>query len=138
MSPLGHRLVAALLGAAVVWRVVNGVGALVRWLWLGDRLGNGPMSLFLVAVVVAPVVGAVSGDAAVRRGVWSTGRRATRRRGETLLAVVVLPVLANAVLRAVLPVQHLSLPLQGVTTLTLVGGVVLVECRYGPFSGEDE
>lgn len=138
MSLLGQRLVAALLGAAVVWRVVNGVGALVRWLWLGERLGNGSMSLFLVAVVVTPVLGAVGGNAAVRRGVWSEAVRARRRREETLLAVVALPVLANVSLGALLPTTELLLPLQGTLTLVLVAVVVLVEGRYGPFSGEDE
>lgn len=138
MSLLGQRLVAALLGAAVVWRVVNGVGALVRWLWLGDRLGNGSMSLFLVAVVVTPVVGAVGGDAAVRRGVWSTTKRAHRRRGETLLAVVALPLLANVLLGALLPATEPLLLLRGATTLALVGVVLLVERHSGPFSGEDE
>jgi len=138
VSLLGQRLVAALLGAAVVWRVVNGVGALVRWLWLGDRLGNGPMSLFLVAVVVTPVVGAVGGDAAVRRGIWPATEGAHRRRGETVLAVAVLPELVNLVLRAFLPASNLLLLLQGTVILTLVGVVLLVERRYGPFSGQDE
>jgi hypothetical protein len=96
------------------------------------------MSLFLVAVVVTPVVGAVGGDAAVRRGVWSTTGRATRRRAETLLAVLALPAVANVSLSLLLPATELLLLLRGTLTLTLVGGILLVENRYGPFSGGDE
>lgn len=138
MSLLGQRLVAALLGTAVVWRVVNGVGALIRWLWLDERLGNVTMLLFLLSVVVAPVVGGIGGDAAVRNAIWPTTRRAHRRRWETLLAVVLLPALANVGLSVLLPTPGLLLPLRGVVTLALVGGVLLVEGWFGPFSGEHE
>lgn len=138
VSLLGQRFVAALLGAAVVWRLVNGVGALVRWLWLGERVGNLAMLLFLLSVVVVPVFGAIGGDAAVRNGVWSTTARAHRRRVETLLGVVLLPLLGNLSLRGLLSVTDLLLLLQGAVTLVLVGTVLFVERRYGPFSGQNE
>lgn len=138
MSLLGQRLVAVLLGTAVVWRVLNGVGALLRWLWLGERLGNVTMLLFLLSVVVAPVVGGIGGDAAIRNGVWATTRRAHRRRSETLLAVVLVPALANVCLSVLLPAPDLLLPLRGVVTLALVGGVLLVERWLGPLSGDHE
>lgn len=136
--PLGQRLVAVLLGAALVWRVVNGVGAVVRWLWLGGRLGDAPMAAFLVSVVVAPIVGAVGGDIAVRRGVWLATARAQARRREALVGVVLLPVAATIVLGWLLSGNAILLPLSGLTTLTLVGLVLLVEYRIGPVLGGDE
>lgn len=126
-----QRAVAALLGATAVWRVLSGVAAIVRWLWVGERLGNGSMSVLLVSVVVGPIVGAVGGDAALRRGFWSASRPATRRRLATLLALLFVPFLAT---RAVgLLVRPVSLPLHGLVTLVATGAVLLVG-----FSGRDE
>jgi hypothetical protein len=127
-----------LLGGTVVWRVVNGVGAVVRWLWLGNRLGDTPMALFLVSVVVAPIVGALGGDIAVRRGIWSTAPRAHARRRETVVGVLILPVVGNAVLGWLLAGRVGVLPLHGLTTLALVALVLLVEKRVGPVLGGDE
>lgn len=137
-APLNQRLVAMLLGAAIVWRVVNGVGAVVRWLWLSNRLGDTPMALFLVSVVVAPVVGAVGGDIAVRRGIWPKSARAHARRRETVVGVLVLPVVGNALLGWLLAGRTVVLPLYGLTTLALVGLVLLVEQRVGPVLAGDE
>ncbi|MFB6221319.1 MAG: hypothetical protein ABEH90_07750 [Halolamina sp.] len=136
--PLRQRLVAALLGGVVVWRVGNGVGAVVRWLWLGERLGNAPMSVFLVSVVVAPVIGGFAGDAAVRRGVWATTARAHARRRELLAGVAVLPVLLNVPISWLLAGHAAALPLHGVGTLVAIGLVVVGERRYGPLVGGDE
>ena len=138
MSSLRQRAVAALLGATVVWRLLNGVGALVRWLWLGDRLGNGPMSLFLVSVVVAPVLGGVGGDAALRRGIWPATRRAHGRRLAALVAVALLPVCSNLLLSSLVPAGDLLLPLRGVVTLVIVAGILLGGRRLGRRSGRDE
>jgi len=135
--PLGQRLVAALFGAALVWRVLNGVGAVVRWLWLEGRLGDTPMAVFLVSVVVAPVVGALGGDIAVRRGIWSATSRAHARRREALVGVVVLPVAATLAVGWLLSSHELMLPLSGLATLTLVGLVLLVERRVGPLREEE-
>jgi hypothetical protein len=137
-APLNQRLVATLLGGAVLWRVVNGVGAVVRWLWLGNRLGDTPMALFLVSVVVAPIVGAVGGDIAVRRGIWPKTAGAHARRRETVVGVVVLPVLGNALLGWLLAGRAGALPLHGLTTLALVTLLLLVEQRVGPLLGGDE
>ena len=137
-APLIQRLVAMLLGGTVVWRVVNGVGAVVRWLWLGNRLGDTPMALFLVSVVVAPIVGAIGGDIAVRRGIWSKATRAHARRRETVVGVLILPVVGNAVLVRLLAGRVGVLPLHGLTTLALVALVLLVEKRVGPVLGGDE
>lgn len=126
------------LGAALIWRVINGVGAVVRWLWLGDRLGDTPMAAFLVAVVVAPIVGAVGGDIAVRRGIWPVTARAHARRREVLVGVVVLPVAVNALLGWLLDGHAAALPLHGLTTLALVALILLVERRVGPLLGGDE
>lgn len=135
--PLGQRLVAVLLGAALVWRVVNGVGAVVRWLWLGGRLGDTPMAAFLVSVIVAPIVGAVGGDIAVRRRIWPTTTRAHARRREALVGVVVLPIVTNVALGWLLAGHAMALPLSGLATLTLVGLVLLVEKRVGPLGGDE-
>lgn len=141
VSLLGQRLVAVLFGATVVWRTVNGVGALVRWLWLGDRLGNVSMVFFLLSVIVAPVFGCLGGDAALRNGIWSRSRRADRRRRETILALVTLPILSNLLLGLLFPATELLLPIRGSVTLALVGLVITVERRAGPLvlrSGDDE
>lgn len=136
--PLRQRVVAALLGGVLVWRLVNAAGAVVRWLWLGDRLGHTPISLFLVAVVVAPVVGGFAGDAAVRRGVWSTAARSHARRREMLFGVAVVPVLLNALVGWLLAGRPAALLLHGLGTLVALGSVVGVERRYGPLLGGDE
>lgn len=138
MSLLRHRAVAALFGATVVWRLLNGVGALVRWLWLGERLGNGPMSLFLVSVVVAPVLGGVGGDAALRRGIWSATRRAHGRRLAALVAVALLPVCSNLLLSYFVPTHDLLLPLRGLVTLVIIAAILLGGRRLGRRSGRDE
>jgi hypothetical protein len=136
--PLRQRVVAALLGGAVLWRVVNGVGAVVRWLWLGDRLGKAPKTLLLVTVVVGPIVGVLGGDTAVRRDIWPVTTKGHARRREALVAVVLLPVLANMALATVLPGHSLVLLLQGVVTLSLLVVVLLVERWVGPLLGGDE
>jgi len=130
--PLRQRIVAALLGGLVVWRVVNGVGALVRWLWLGEQLGSLPMSVFLVSVVVAPVVGGVSGDAAVRRGVWATTGRAHAGRRELLVGVAVVPVLVASTIGWLLADQGAVLLLRGLGTLVATGLVIVGEHWAGP------
>ena len=128
--PVTQRAVAALFGATAVWRALSGVAAVVRWLWLGERLGNGSMSLLLVSVVVGPIVGAVGGDAALRRGFWSRSRVAHRRRLAALLGLLVVPFLATRALGLV--VGPASLPLHGVVTIVVTGLVLLA------FSGRDE
>jgi hypothetical protein len=132
VSLLGQRLVAALLGATVVWRAVNGVGALMRWLWLGERLGNVPMLFFFLSVIVAPVVGGIGGDAALRNRIWSRTRLADARRRESILALTTLPVLSNLLLSTLLPTHELLLPLRGGVTLSLLVLVVVGERRAGP------
>jgi len=77
--PVEQRVVAAAFGATAVWRALSGVAALGRWLWLGAVVGNGSMSLLLTSVVVGPIVGAVAGDAALRREFWAQDRPASRR-----------------------------------------------------------
>lgn len=136
--PLRQRLAAALLGGVGVWRIVNGVGALVRWLWLGERLGNVPMSVFLVSVVVAPVVGGFAGDAAVRRGVWATTHRSHARRREMLVGVAVIPVLGTTTIGWLFAGHAAVLLLHGLGTLVATGLVIVVERRYGPLLRGDE
>lgn len=136
-APLRQRFVAMILGATIVWRVVNGVGAVVRWLWLGDRLGDLSMTAFLIAVVVAPIVGALGGDIAVRRGIWPNTTRAHARRRETVIGILVLPVAAYMLLGWLLG-DAAALPLYGLTTLALVTAILVVERRIGPVLGGDK
>lgn len=136
MSPPSQRAVAALLGATAVWRVLSGVAAVVRWLWLGSILGNGSMSLLLVSVVVGPVVGAVAGDAALRRGFWSWSPSAHRRRIGAIGGLLALPFFATRLLRWLLPGQQASLALHGVVTLLATTVVLLV--AFGSRSRGDE
>lgn len=141
MSLLGQRLVAALLGATVVWRALNGVGAVVRWLWLDERLGNVPMVFFLLSVIVAPIIGGLGGEAALRNRIWSRTRRADARRRESILALVVLPILSNFTLNTLFPGVDILLLLRGGVTLVLLALVIVVERRAGPLllrSGRDE
>lgn len=132
--PVEQRVVAALLGATAVWRALSGVAALVRWLWLGALVGNGSMSLLLISVLVGPVVGAVAGDAALRRGFWAWTRAAHRRRIGALVGLLVLPFLATQLLGSTLAGGPASLPLYGVVTLFVTGIVLLA--AFG--SGRDE
>lgn len=129
--PLSRRAVAAALGATVVWRALSGVAAVVRWLWLGEVLGNGSMAVLLISVVVGPVVGAVAGDAALRRGFWSRGETAHRRRLGAVLGLLIVP--SVAVQATGLLVGTTSLPLHAAVTLT---GTALV--LLAAFSGRDE
>ncbi|MBP1988028.1 hypothetical protein [Halolamina salifodinae] len=129
--PLTQRVAAAAFGATVVWRALSGVAAVVRWLWLGEFLGNGSMAALLVSVVVGPVVGAVAGDAALRRGFWSRGERAHRRRIAAFLALLVVPFVVTQTLNLLFGTT--SLPLYGAVTLTVTALILL-----GAFSGRDE
>ncbi|QKY20447.1 hypothetical protein B4589_008660 [Halolamina sp. CBA1230] len=129
--PATHRAVAALLGATAVWRALSGVAALVRWLWLGELVGNGSMALLLISVVVGPIVGAGAGDAALRRGIWSPSRRAHRRRLAAVAALLVLPFLATASASWLLGNGPASLPLYGVVTLSVTAIVVLTLAGSG-------
>lgn len=132
--PVEQRVVAALLGAIAVWRALSGVAAVVRWLWLGELIGNGSMSLLLISVVVGPVVGAGAGDAALRRGFWSQRDAAHRRRIAAVLALLVLPFVATRLVGWLLRWQTASLPLYGAVTLCVTTAVLLV--TFG--SGRDE
>ncbi|MFW5911703.1 MAG: hypothetical protein ACOCSN_04210 [Halanaeroarchaeum sp.] len=132
--PATQRAVAALLGATAVWSALSGVAAVVRWLWLGEVVGNGSMAVLLVAVVVGPIVGAGAGDAALRRGFWSRGRRGHRRRVWALLGLLGLPLLATWLLGWLFADTAASLPLYGVVTLGVTGAVLVV--AFG--SGRDE
>lgn len=127
--PLTRRAVAAASGATVVWRALSGVAAVVRWLWLGEVLGNGSMGLLLVSVVVGPVIGAVAGDAALRRGFWSRGRAAHRRRLAALLGLLIVPFVATQAANLLLGVT--SLPLYGAVTLTVTALVLLATVGLG-------
>ncbi len=127
MSPgVPQRVVAALFGATAVWRALSGVAAVVRWLWLGEVVGNGSMALLLTSVVVGPVVGAGAGDAALRRGFWSRSRAAHRRRAAGVVALLVLPFLVTAAAGWLLGGGPASLPLYGGVTLAVTTLVLLV------------
>lgn len=123
--PATQRAVAALLGATVVWRTLSAVAALVRWLWLGEVVGNGSMALLLISVVVGPIVGAGAGDTAFRRGYWSRSRRAHRRRIAAVVGLLVLPFLATTAAGRLLGNGPASLPLYGCVTLSVTAAVVL-------------
>jgi len=123
--PATHRAVAALLGATAVWRALSGVAALVRWLWLGEVVGNGSMAVLLISVVVGPIVGAAAGDAALRRGVWSPNRQAHRRRIAAVAALFLLPFLLTALVGRLLGNGPASLPLYGIVTLSVTAAVAL-------------
>ena len=129
-----ERLVAALLGATAVWRLLSGVAAVVRWLWLGEVVGNGSMALSLISVVVGPVVGAGAGDAALRRGFWSRRPGATRRRALAVGALLVLPFVVTATVGWLLGNGPASLPLHGGVTLSVTTLVLLA--AFG--SGHDQ
>ena len=120
-----QRAVAALLGATLVWRTLSAVAALVRWLWLGEVVGNGSMALLLISVVIGPIVGAGAGDAALRHGYWSRDRRAHRRRLAAVAGLLVLPFLATAAAGRLLGNGPASLPLYGCVTLSVTVGVAL-------------
>lgn len=132
--PATDRAVAALLGATAVWRALSGVAALVRWLWLGEVVGNGSMAILLISVVVGPIVGAGAGDAALRRGIWSPNRRAHRRRIVAVAALFVLPFMATALVGRLLGNGPAPLPLYGVVTLSVTAAVALALAG----SGRDE
>lgn len=127
--PLTRRAVAAALGATVVWRVLSGVAAVVRWLWVGEVLGNGSMAALLVSVVVGPVVGAVAGDAALRRGFWAHGRAAHRRRLAALLGLLVVPFVVTQT--ANLLFGTTPLPLYGAVTLAVTALVLVATFGLG-------
>ncbi|KPN29689.1 hypothetical protein SY89_00404 [Halolamina pelagica] len=120
-----QRVVAALFGATAVWRALSGVAAVVRWLWLGEIVGNGSMALLLVSVVVGPVVGAGAGDAALRRGFWSRSHAAHRRRAVAVGALLVLPLVVTEALGWLLGNGPASLPLYGAVTLSVTTLVLL-------------
>lgn len=130
--PFTRRAVAAAFGATAVWRALSGVAAVVRWLWLGEVLGNGSMALLLVSVVVGPIVGAVAGDAALREGYWSPARAAHRRRIAALLGLLIIPFVATQAASLLLG-GATSLPLYGAVTLTVTALILLAA-----FSGRDE
>ncbi|MFW5935097.1 MAG: hypothetical protein ACOCQL_04530 [Halolamina sp.] len=132
--PATHRAVAALLGATAVWRALSGVAALVRWLWLGEVVGNGSMAVLLISVVVGPIVGAGAGDAALRRGVWSPSRRAHRRRIAATVTLFVLPFLTTAAVGRLVGNGPAPLPLYGAVTLSVTAAVALAIAG----SGSDE
>lgn len=121
-----QRVVAALLGATAVWRALSGVAAVVRWLWLGEVVGNASMALSLVSVVVGPIVGAGAGDAALRRGFWSRSGAAHRRRAAAVAALLVLPFLVTEAVGWLLGNAPASLLLYGAVTLSLTTLVLLV------------
>lgn len=116
--------------------MLSGVAAVIRWLWLGSVLGNGSMSLLLISVVAGPIVGAVAGDAALRRGVWSESVGANRRRIGAISGLLVLPFLVTRLLWWLLNGQQLSLPLYGGVTLLVTIAVLLV--AFGGRSRGDE
>lgn len=120
-----QRVVAALFGATAVWRALSGVAAVVRWLWIGEIVGNGSMGLLLVSVVVGPVVGAGAGDAALRRGFWSRSRAAHRRRAVAVGALLALPFLVTEAVGWLLGNGPASLPLYGAVTLSVTTLVLL-------------
>jgi hypothetical protein len=130
--PLTRRAVAAALGATAVWRALSGVAAVVRWLWVGEVLGNRSMALLLVSVVVGPVVGAVAGDAALRGGYWSPMRGPHRRRLAALLGLLIVPFVATQAASLLLG-DTTSLPLYGAVTLTVTVLILLAA-----FSGSDK
>ncbi len=123
--PATQRAVAALLGATAVWRALSGVAALVRWLWLGELVGNGSMALLLTSVLVGPVFGAGAGDAALRRGFWSRSRGAHRRRIAAVAALLALPFLVTGAVSRLLGNGPASLPLYGLVTLSVTALVAL-------------
>ena len=129
--PATQRVVAALLGAAAVWRALSGVAALVRWLWLGEVVGNGSMALLLVSVVVGPIFGAGAGDAALRRRVWSRSPAAHRRRIAAVAALLVLPFMLTGLVSWLLGNGPASLPLYGVVTLSVTTAVLLALAGSG-------
>lgn len=123
--PATQRIVAGLLGATAVWRTLSGVAALVRWLWLGEIVGNGSMALLLISVVIGPIVGTGAGDAALRHGYWSRNRRAHRRRLAAVAVLLVFPFLATTAAGWLLGNGPPSLPLYGCVTLSVTTAVVL-------------
>ncbi|MFD1524761.1 hypothetical protein [Halolamina salina] len=129
--PATQRAVAGLLGATAVWRTLSGVAALVRWLWLGEVVGNGSMALLLISVVIGPIVGAGAADAALRHGYWSRDRRAHRRRLAAVAGLLMLPFLATTAAGRLLGNGPPSLPLYGIVTLSVTTLVVLALAGSG-------
>ncbi|GAB7094609.1 hypothetical protein JCM30237_17620 [Halolamina litorea] len=129
-------MVAAAFGAVAVWRALSGVAAIVRWLWVGEFLGNGSMSLLLITVLVGPIVGAVAGDAALRRGFWSRSRAANRRRTAALVGLLLGPFAATTAVRWLLD-GTTSLPLHGLVTLSVTAFVLLAAFGSGRDQRED-
>ena len=129
--PVEQRVVAAAFGATAVWRALSGVAALGRWLWLGAVVGNGSMSLLLTSVVVGPIVGAVAGDAALRREFWAQDRPASRRRIWGTVALLVAPFVATRLAGVLLGGRPASLPLYGAVTISVTTVVLIAVVGSG-------